>query len=262
LDRPSISWFRLLDILMACDGRHADVVLGSWTRSPTKELRTLGVEMLGHLGIVRAVGPIMTVMDSTEDAALTRACSAALARIGSPDAIARLLAAPLDSDEASGLVFGVAGIQDERSFARVIDHLLAEDGPLSYFAIRAVGRRQAVRFAPSVLAAFEAPEALKRGCAALALSRLGRADLTRLRVANNQAADEKERLFTALALIALDASLYNEMEASLRSDLAKDSFALWPHLQVDILDVLRGTGRPEAAALAEAWKPFYRQLRP
>jgi hypothetical protein len=72
----------------------------------------------------------------------------------------------------------------------------------------------------------------------------------------------EERLFTALALIAIDASLYDEMEASLRSDLAKDSFALWPHLQADILDVLRGTGRPDAAALAEAWEPFYRHVRP
>jgi HEAT repeat protein len=257
-----VSWFRLFDILMACNGRHADVMIGSWIRSGTKELVTLGVEMLGHLHILRAVGPLVRLLDSTEDAALTRECSAALARIGSPDAMTRLLGAPLESDDASGLVYGAVAIPDESSFANVIDYVIEEDGPLSYLAIRAIGRRQMLRFEPSVLAALDAPEALTRACAALALARLGRADATRLRVANAQAATEKERLFSALALIAIDVTQYPEMETPLRADLAIDSFALLSHLQADVLDVLRGTNRPDATALAEAWAPFYRHVRP
>jgi hypothetical protein len=252
--RSSISWLTLLRILLECDGRHADAFIG-WLDAPSKSIANLGAELLGYLRIVRAVRRIARLFESSSDDSSRRYYAEALARIGTPSALQPLLGA---GQGGSALAFAVDDIADSDSFDRVAESLLVEAGALSYLAIRAVGRRPTSRLGKPVAAALESEDALTRGCAVLALARRGAIDERRVRVAREQAADHQEHLLSTLGLLVLVPTAYPEVEQGLRTRLAKDSFLWFPQLQFDVLDVLRAAKRPDATALANAWRPFYR----
>jgi len=75
--------------------------------------------------------------------------------------------------------------------------------------------------------------------------------------AHSEASDERERTFTALALLFADPNSFKQLENQLRIDLAKISWNYLVELQWDILDVLSRCPNSNAQALAKGWAPFY-----
>ena len=253
----SISQLGLLTILLECDGRHADRIIG-WLDAESLTLSNLAAEVLGYLRIVRAVKPIIRRCDGASDDNTRRICLEALARLGTEPAIGRVVEVTAGSREASSLLVLADKIADGETFARVVTPMLTEARPLNYLAVRAAGRRPAANLRDPLLTALHSSDATTRGSAVLALARRGEIDERGVRVARDQAADQTEQILSTLGLLVLVPDVYTEVEAQLRVQLGKDSFAWMPELQFDVLEVLRRTKRTDAIALADAWRPFYK----
>jgi hypothetical protein len=255
----SLYYLTLRWILGGCDGRHADEYIQGWLTSENRFVVGLAADILGDCRILRAVPTLLGVMESHSDPEVVRSCSKALGRIGTEEAVERLLAAPVGSDLGAGLAFALEGIEDPTSFRSAVGRVLDSGGLLRFLALRAIGRRRSEEFLRTLRAEAEGPEPVERGVAALALARIGISDgADRFRRMIREASDEIERVFTSLAVLTAHPSSYSELEGPLRGDLAKNSYLYWSELQTDVLEVLEQSGDPAAFRLGEAWRPFYR----
>lgn len=246
------------NILQMCDGRHADVLIAEWLSSDSSRIVELGAEVLGALRILRAVRPLIQLLNRASEQGIVRTVSSALGMIGNDVAIQQLLSAEIGSDASYGLVHALDRIESPAQFKAAASRLLAGASGLEFLVVRAIGRRGANEFESAVRKVAEAPDPVDRGVAALALARLGRAPrVSTLQTSLSQAANAQERVFTTLAILTIDPSAYAGLEVQLRQDLGENSFSWWSALQTDVLEVLYGTGEPEARRLADAWRPFY-----
>jgi hypothetical protein len=204
----------------------------------------------------------MTVLETHSEPVVIGNCCAALGDIGTDEAIKRLFAAPIGSNESCGLLFALDKIDEPSSFRDAILRLPEPAFP-QYLVLRAIGKKHAAEFKTRLLSALDGSNPVDRGIAALALARFG--DLTnkgRFFQSMEQAHNDIERLLTALAVLTLDRSSYPQLEAQLRRDLSESYMSIelnlhGPAIFADILEVLTETQNPKAIELADAWRPFY-----
>jgi hypothetical protein len=252
-EREVIETFSTRYLLSACDGRHADAIISEWLPSPTS-LCDVGADVLGDCRIRRAVPPLLRLLESLENQSAVGSCSSALGQIGTPEAIAYLISHH-GTAHGRGLIFALDRVEDSKAIRNVLD--ASAGSTMRFLALRAVGLRAVTELVPVLRDSLNAPAPEERGSAALALARLGAIDLAGARLVLRQAADHTERIFAALAVLTLAPDAYPDLEQRLRQDLATDSYFYWTALLQDIVDVLQKTGRPDARALADAWRPFY-----
>jgi HEAT repeat protein len=136
--------------------------------------------------------------------------------------------------------------------------LLKQPSFFRWAAIRAVGIQRARDFAPRLREFLGCDNELERGCALLALARIGDPN-DRARILNgvHEASDSFEKVMAMLALISLAPDLYSTIQVNLRRYLADFSFAFWQPARRDIISVLESTGVDDARTLADNWRPFY-----
>lgn len=257
----SLYWAKPDKILCRCDGRHADALIQKWLTSDSPFVSQLAAYVLGTCGIARAVKPLIETIQRCSEEDVIRSCSKALGNIGTNEALEWLLAPRENAAARSGLAFALDKLKDSTGFRRAVAQLLSGrslDIHERLHLLSAIGRRSEKEFSSVLQKSLEASEPIERGVAALALARtrnsIDRADAMRM---VEQAADESERIFAALAVLTLDASVFGALKHQLRRDLGKESYLFWPALQRDILEILMGTRNVEAVQLADAWKPYY-----
>jgi hypothetical protein len=244
-------------ILDGCTGVHADVLIATWLRSDQEEVCRLAARVLGDRRIARAVPDLVRQL-SREN--VRWHASLALGAIGSEPAVEALLARSPHEDAGAGLALVLDKIAEygtaENTFREIVE---SRPAFLSALAFNAVGRRRDDRFAGRLLGGLHDRVGYVRGTAALALARTGGSrHARRLEEARREAGEPFERIFTTLALVEIDPAAFAVWEADLRKDLAADDcYEPSPSYRQDIIDVLVRSKRPDAAALADGWRPFW-----
>lgn len=248
-------------ILLHCDGRHADALIAHWLTSESSLVVIFAAICLGCHRIARAVKPLIKILETRSESEVIYNCSCALGQIGTDEAIKRLFATPIGSKESYGLIFALDKIDEPSSFREAVLRL-REPASLQFLVLRAIGRKRAREFEAQLSLALDGSNPIDRGTAALALARCDPANKRRFLQALEQANNDIERLLTALAVLTLDRTSYPQLEAQLRRDL-NESYLLielnlhGPAIFSDILEILRETENPKAIELADAWRPFY-----
>lgn len=249
------------EILWECDGRHADALIQTWLKSDSNKAICLASSALGIGGIVRAVEPLIEVMKRSNDEGALLSCSEALGSIASKKGIDWLLAQPPDSKARLGLVYALDQLEDSSVFRDAVTEAKSKywgKYEPRCLILTAVGRRRADEFAPMLQESLVASGAFERGVATLALARIGKIASIDAKRMVAQAANDEQHLFTSLAVLSLDPSIFPALADRIRKELGSlRTYDYLPGIQKSIQEVLLWTSNAEAIDLANAWKPYY-----
>jgi hypothetical protein len=233
----------------ACNAVHASVALDRWLDADLELLRADAAIILGHTRLSRAVSKLIDVYARRDESD----AAWALAMIGGDRALGALQARGSRRSRAM-----LALRADELSESWIAAELRSGTNDNRWALLRAVGLLRLSACRDSIENGLEDKIPAVRGCAALALARLeGATALRRLERIHAEATGHLDRLSYALAVLHVAPDRFASFEASLRRDLADQSFILEKPLQDDVLGVLSGV--PGAERLVAVWTPLYRE---
>jgi hypothetical protein len=236
-------------------GDHVDTILKEWLTSASYRIRILGIQSLGDARIRRAIPALEAALHDSNDRVRT-AASQALGNICTPEATEALMRS---GRETVGIALCLHMIVDESDFRTEVQRVLSTEGPFRWAAVRAVGLRRAAEFLVPLRKLLHGSDELERGCALLALARLGGPeDRGHIESGMREASGVAfEQVMSMLAFITIHPDRYDQVDMALRASLASQSYSFWYLAQRDIIDVLESTEHPQALHVARSWRPFY-----
>lgn len=259
----SITYPHLLEILARGAPHHGDRLLSDWLTADNEDLRDLGAYALGGIGLQRAMPALLArCADPHETDRVRRTAAFAVGVIGggaAVDGLSALSGEQAPSNISHALTMCVGDAATDKRFAELAERLIESTSTERCWVYRAIGRRGASALLGLVREGLHDTETSIRGDAALALARLsGGSERETLLRARAEASAIRERLLTSLALLSIGEPLADDPGlADLRAMLAAESYVYRSATQVDILECLRASVHPDAAAIVDAWQPIY-----
>ena len=241
-------------------GLQIDCYLKDWVLSESALIRGIAADALGDCGVHRSI-PTLERLLRDREGSVRSAASNALGMIGTKDSLAALDRSAPDS---SGVSLCLHQVADDRQFQERAKALLIDAGAFRWAVIRSVGLRRLTALSDEVRSLVHSADELERGCAMLALARLGdSADYARIETGLHESSGNSfEKIMATLAVLTVAPDRFSSLEGMLRETLVDMSYAFWKPAQSDILSVLDAVGNPRASELADAWRPFYSGYRP
>ncbi len=160
------------------------------------------------------------------------------------------------------LAFSVHYIENNDEFRSIASMLLSSSLSEKCWVYRAIGLRKDTFFMNELINAISSNESLNRGHASLALARIGRPEhYAIIQTAYRESSDISEQVLTALSVISIGmTSEFQDFFATIRKNLAVESFLYKRLTREDIIDVLRNDSNTELKHLASVWEPIYEMM--
>lgn len=236
-------------------GDHVDAILNDWLMSPSSRIREMGVASLGDACMLRAISGLEVALQDVDER-VRRAASIALGSMSTPEATEALIRS---GRETPGMAFCIHLIADEADFRAEAERALANKSDFRWAAIRAAGLRGAEELIAPLRNLLNSSHELERGCALLALARLGDPKArSRIEAGMRESSgDSFEKVMSILALVTIHPDRYDEVDVPLRASLAEGAHYFWNPAQVDIINVLESVNHPQALHVAKSWRPFF-----